>query len=104
MVPEQLQKAKCDEKLEPTIVVLNKEATSSNKKRITQGDVLREQYKALHIKQDNVLLKKRKLELEIFLLEERLKGGFISHPQCQQQTLTTIKLSPITGSSFNILE
>ena len=103
MVPEQLQKAKCDEKLEPTIVVLNKEATSSNTKRITQGDVLREQYKALHIKQDN-LLKKRKLELEIFLLEGRVKGGFISHPQCQQQTLTTINLSPITGSSFNILE
>ena len=42
-----------------------------NKRKITQDDILEEQYKALIAKQENLKLKKRKLELEVLLLEQK---------------------------------
>ena len=42
-----------------------------SKRKTTQDDVLEAQYKALILKQENLKLKKRKLELEVFLLEQR---------------------------------
>ena len=52
-----------------------KEDTQKKKKmkrKITHGDVLQEQYRALIAKQENLKIKKRKLELEVFLLEQRM--------------------------------
>lgn len=51
-----------------------KEDTQKKKKmkrKITHEDVLKEQYRALIAKQENLKLKNRKLELEVFLLEQR---------------------------------
>lgn len=42
-----------------------------SKRKISHENVLEEQYKALILKQENLTLKKRKLELEVFLLEQR---------------------------------
>jgi len=42
-----------------------------NKGNITQDDILEEQYKALIAKQENLKLTKRKLELEVLLLEQK---------------------------------
>ena len=39
------------------------------KKRITHDDVLEQQFKVLVAKQENLTFKKRKLELEVYLLE-----------------------------------
>ena len=43
-----------------------------SKRKITQEDILEEQYKALIAKQENLKLKKRKLELEVSLLEQKV--------------------------------
>ena len=45
------------------------------KKRITHDDVLEQQYNALLVKQENLNLKKRKLELEVYLLEQKMLQG-----------------------------
>ena len=56
-----------------------------SKRKISHENVLEEQYKALILKQENLTLKKRKLELEVFLLEQRA---------CLIPTQVSINLSP----------
>ena len=48
--------------------------SKKNKRKITQEDILEEQYKALIAKQENLRLKKRKLELEVSLLEQKVSS------------------------------
>ena len=48
-----------------------------NKRRITQEDVLQLQHKALIAKNENLSLKKRKLELEIILLENKVREAVV---------------------------
>lgn len=55
------------------------------KRKITHEDVLEQQYKALIAKQENLQLRKRKLELEMFLLEQKL---------CSIPAQVSINLSP----------
>ena len=43
-----------------------------NKRKITQEEILEKQYKALIAKQENLKLEKRKLELEVSLLEQKV--------------------------------
>lgn len=65
-----------------------KEDTQKKKKmkrKITHEDVLQEQYRALIAKQENLKIKKRKLELEVFLLEQRV---------CSIPAQVSINLSP----------
>lgn len=65
-----------------------KEETQKKKKmksKITHEDVLQEQYRALIAKQENLKIKKRKLELEVFLLEQRV---------CSIPAQVSINLSP----------
>ena len=62
---------------EPLIVTLSLQhgdemKYKKSKRKITQYDVLEEQYKALILKRENLALKKRKLELEVFLLEQKV--------------------------------
>ena len=57
--------------------------------KVTQDQVLAEQYKALLLKQENLKLEKRKLELEVALLENKAKGEY---------AFTTINLSPIVAN------
>ena len=45
------------------------------KKRITSDDVLEQKFTALVAKQENLALKKRKLELELRLLEQEVLQG-----------------------------
>ena len=45
------------------------------KKQITYDDVLKQQFNALVAKQENLALKKRKLELELYLLEQEVLHG-----------------------------
>ena len=75
------------------IVPSNKKPKDLNRKtrKITQDQVLEEQYKALVLKQENLKLEKRKLELEVTLLEGKIKGD-------SSGILTTINLSPIVAS------
>ena len=57
----------------PTVVVDDKPSISKKRKqKITQEDVIGEQYKALMLKSENLALKKRKLELEVFVLEKKV--------------------------------
>ena len=63
---------------------------------ITHNDVLREQYKALIAKQENLKLKKRKLQLEVFLLEQRVQRA--ADNTQRNATFATINLSPIQWS------
>ena len=44
-------------------------------KQITYDDVLEQQFNALVAKQENLALKKRKLELELYLLEQEVLHG-----------------------------
>lgn len=46
--------------------------SKKNKRKITQEDILEEQYKAVIVKQENLKLKKRKLELEVSLLKQKV--------------------------------
>ena len=50
------------------------------KKRITQDDILEQQFKALVTKQENLTLKKRKLELQVYLLEQKVLQGNTTIP------------------------
>lgn len=60
--------------------------------------VLEEQYKALLLKQSNLKLNKKKLELEIALLEQNAN---IKETETCGNLMTTINLSPIVaGRSF----
>ena len=45
------------------------------KKRITHDDVLEQQFNALVVKQENLTLKNGKLELKVYLLEQRVLQG-----------------------------
>ena len=58
-------------------------------KVVTHEDVLEEQYKTLIAKQENLALKKRKLQLQVYLLEQRVREHSPS------PLFTTINLSPI---------
>ena len=69
------------------------------KRKITHDMVLEEQYKALLLKQSNLNLNKKKLELEIALLEQ--KCASIKETETCGNFMTTINLSPIVaGRSF----
>ena len=48
------------------------------KKRASHEDILTLQYECLTYKRENLLLKKRKLELEVQLLEEQLHSAAMS--------------------------
>ena len=56
-----------------------------SKRKISHDYVLQAKYKASILKQENLTLKKRKLELEVFLLEQRA---------CLIPTQVSINLSP----------
>lgn len=62
--------------------------------KITHDLVLEQQFNTLLLKQDNLKLKKRKLELEVLLLEERIKRETVVGQT--MQPLTTINVSPIS--------
>ena len=69
------------------------------KRKITHDMVLEEQYKALLLKQSNLKLNKKKLELEIALLEQKCAN--IKETETSGNLMTTINLSPIVaGRSF----
>ena len=69
------------------------------KRKITHDMVLEEQYKALLLKQSNLKLNKKKLELEIALLEQKCAN--IKETETCGNLMTTINLSPIVaGRSF----
>ena len=81
----------------PKVVKKPKEVSDRPKKKITHDNVLEEQYKALMLKQTNLKLKKRKIELEIALLEKKAA----KETETFGNSLTTINLSPIVaGRSF----
>ena len=66
------------------------------KRKITHDMVLEEQYKALLLKQSNLKLNKKKLELEIALLEQKYAN--IKETETCGNLMTTINLSPIVAS------
>ena len=69
------------------------------KRKITHDMVLEEQYKALLLKQSNLKLNKKKLELEIALLEQKCAN--IEETETCGNLMTTINLSPlVAGRSF----
>lgn len=72
---EQLQEAVQEEPKPQEVKVVHvqkaENQSKKNKRKITQADILEEQYKALIAKQENLKLKKRKLELELVLLEQK---------------------------------
>ena len=73
---KQLQEAVQEEPKPQDVKVVNVQKSQNqskkNKRKITQEDILEEQYKALIAKQENLKLKKRKLELEVSLLEQKV--------------------------------
>ena len=68
---------KIDRSLDETVEdeIREEKKQRKGKKRITHDDVLEQQFKALVSKQENMALKKRKLELEIYLLEQKVLQG-----------------------------
>ena len=68
------------------------------RKKITHDLVLEQQFNTLLLKQENLKLKKRKLELEVLLLEERIKRETVVGQT--MQPLTTINVSPILTDHF----
>ena len=84
----------------PVITVVQPKSPQKAKRklgaRITHNDVLREQYKALIAKQETLKLKKRKLQLEVFLLERRMQRA--ADNTQRNATFATINLSPIQWS------
>ena len=91
-VSEQPQSATC-------IVVQESEGKCKRKgKKITHDRVLEQQFNTLLLKQDNLKLKKRKLELEVLLLEERIKRETVVGQT--MQPLTTTNVSPILTNHF----
>ena len=86
------------EQEKPCIVVSEGKCKRKGKK-ITHDLVLEQQFiNTLLLKQNNPKLKKRKLELEVLLLEERIKRETVVGKT--MQPLTTIKVSPILTSHF----
>ena len=86
--------AKDVEQEKPCIVVQESAGKCKPKrKKITHDLVLEQQFNTLLLKQDNLKLKKRKLELEVLLLEERIKRETVVGQT--MQPLTTINVSPI---------
>lgn len=75
---EQLQEAVKDGPKSQEVKVVNvqkaENQSKKNKRKITQEDILEEQYKALIAKQENLKLKKRKLELQVSLLEQKVSS------------------------------
>ena len=73
---EQLQEAVQEGPKPQEVKVVNvqkaENQSKKNKRKITQEDILEEQYKAQIAKQENLKLKKRKLELEVSLLEQKV--------------------------------
>lgn len=73
---EQLQEAVQDGLKPQEVKVVNvqkaKNPSKKHKRKITQEEILEAQYKALIAKQENLKLKKRKLELEVSLLEQKV--------------------------------
>ena len=69
-----------------------KEVSEKPPKRKITHDVLEEQYKALLLKQSNLKLNKKKLELEIALLEQKYAN--IKETETCGNLMTTINLSP----------
>ena len=67
---EQLQEAVQDGPKPQEVKVVNvqkaENQSKKNRRKITQEDILEVHYKALIAKQENLKLKKRKLELEVF--------------------------------------
>lgn len=61
-----------DKVLRAALPVKKSISTSKKPAAVTQGEVLREQFNALKAKQENQVLKKRKLELEILYLQKKL--------------------------------
>ena len=81
------------------IVVQESEGKCKQKrKKIRHDRVLEQQFNTLILKQDNLKLKKKKLELEVLLLEERIKRGTAVGQT--MQPLTTINVSPILTNHF----
>ncbi|KAL9977580.1 hypothetical protein ACROYT_G014999 [Oculina patagonica] len=64
-----------------------KDVSSKKNRKVTQHQVLQEQYKALILKKENLKLERRKLELEVLLLEKKANKDII----------TTINLGPIVA-------
>ena len=58
---------------------MNLERKRKGKKQITYDDVLEQQFNALVAKQENLALKKRKLELELYLLEQEVLHAWGHH-------------------------
>lgn len=73
---EQLQEAVEEGPKPQEVKVVNVQKAENknqkNKRKITQEEIPGEQYKALIAKQENLKLKKRKLELEVSLLEQKV--------------------------------
>ena len=73
---EQLQEAVEEEPKPQEVKLVNGQKANyqskKNKRKITQEEILEEQYKALIAKQENLKLKKRKLESEVSLLEQKV--------------------------------
>ena len=68
----------------------------SRKRKITASDILEQQYKALLLKQENLRLKKRKLELQVYLLEQRTRElDHASTSHVNEAQFITLQLSPI---------
>ena len=87
------------EQEKPCIVVQESEGKCTRKgKKITHDRVLEQQFNTLLLKQDNLKLKKRKLELEVLLLEETIKRETVVGQT--MQPLTTINVSPILTNHF----
>ena len=68
---------KIDRSLDETVEdeIREEKKQRKGKKRVTHDDVLEQQLKALVSKRENMALKKRKLELEIYLLEQKVLQG-----------------------------
>ena len=58
---------------------MNLERKRKGKKQITYDDVLEQQFNALVAKQENLALKKRKLELELYLFEQEVLHAWGHH-------------------------
>ena len=81
------------------IVVQESEGKFKQKrKKITHDLVLEQQFNTLLLKQENLKLKKRKLELEVLLLEDRVKRETVVGQT--MQPLTTFNASPIFTNHF----
>ena len=86
---DQLQEAVQEEPKPQEVKVVHvqkaENQSKKNKRKITQDDILEEQYKALIAKQENLKLKKRKLELEVLGFWNKnssLRGHVLTGNEC----------------------